>query len=132
MVIRSPQTSLLQCPFTQPLFPATLAAQGRSLFGGSDSMEGGRKTGLELGRVSEHSPLSSTVDTQDDGQSFLQACWLVLISGLPGTHQLQPRLLWRPLLCSQQRCFLFQQQETKTRLGETRESQPTPLVKLPD
>lgn len=95
-------------------------------------LHGGEKAGLELGRVSEHLPISSSVNTQDDKHSFLQACWLAFDSGLPATHQLQPILLWRPLLCSQQRCFLFQQQETKTCLGKTRERQPRPLVKLPE
>lgn len=129
MGIRSPQTFLLQCYFTQPIVPATLGAQGRSLLEGQTPWRGKGRAAIRKS-FRALTPFT-TVNTQDGKHSFLQACWLQLNSGLPATHR-QPRLLWRPLLCSQQKCFLFQQQETKTCLGETRESQPRPLVKLTD
>lgn len=131
MVLRSlfgsSQTSLFQCPIAQHLFPATLAAQARNLLEVQAPWRGKVRAWIKKS-CRALTPFLHCGDTQDDNSS-LPVCWLASYSILPTIHKLQPRFLWRPSLCSQERCFLLQQQ---TPLGESKRSELRPLAKLPD
>lgn len=79
--IRSPQTSLSQCSFNPTLIPIHFGFSGQELLQRA-RLHGGEKARLDLGRISEHSPLSFTLGTQDGNIPFSGfAGWLYIQAG---------------------------------------------------
>lgn len=79
--IRSPQTSLSQCSFNPTLIPIHFGFSGQELLQ-RVRLHGGEKARLDLGRISEHSPLSFTLGTQDGNIPFSGfAGWLYIQAG---------------------------------------------------
>lgn len=81
MVIRSPWTSLSQCSFNTTLIPIYFGFSGQEPLQRA-RLRGSEKARLDLGRISEHLPLSFTVGTKDGNAPFSRlAGWLYIQAG---------------------------------------------------
>lgn len=81
MVIRSPQTCLSQCSFNPTLIPIHFGFSGQEPLQRA-RLHGDEKAKLDLGRISEHLPLSFAVGTQDGNIPFFQlAGWFYIQAG---------------------------------------------------